>query len=36
MDYYSSDQLTFRIMAILSSSDKNVSPSIQALRVTGK
>ena len=36
IDYYDSDELTFRIMAILSSSDKNVSPAIQAIKVTGK
>lgn len=34
--YYESDELTFRIMAILNSTDRNMSPAIQSIRVTGK
>lgn len=34
--YYKSNKLKFRLMAILTSKNKNVSPSITNLRITGK
>lgn len=35
-DYFSDNHITFRIMAILNSEDKNVSPKLLNFRITGK
>lgn len=34
--YFSNNKLKFRIMAVLSSKDKNMSPSIINFKITGK
>ena len=34
--YFSNNKLSFRIMAVLHSNDKNVSPEIINFRVTGR